>query len=148
MQWLKKKVLTYQGKKRGENLKYTTVSQLYASPDAYFDKQITVCGWVRTIRDSKNFAFVELNDGSHFKSLQIVLESSRLVNYEQIVKQNVGAALVVKGVLCATPQAKQPFEIQADEVTVEGASAPDYPLQKKRHSFEYLRTISHLCPRH
>lgn len=87
-------------------MKYTTVSQLYASPDAYFDKQITVCGWVRTIRDSKNFAFVELNDGSHFKSLQIVLESSRLVNYEQIVKQNVGAALVVKGVLCATPQAK------------------------------------------
>lgn len=89
-------------------MKYTTVSQLYASPDAYFDKQITVCGWVRTIRDSKNFAFVELNDGSHFKSLQIVLESVSLSNYEEIVKQNVGASLVVKGILCATPQAKQP----------------------------------------
>ena len=97
MQWLKKKVLTYQGKKRGENLKYTTVSQLYASPDAYFDKQITVCGWVRTIRDSKNFAFVELNDGSHFKSLQIVLESSRLVNYEQIVKAERGRGACCKG---------------------------------------------------
>ncbi len=128
-------------------MKYTTVSQLYASPDAYFDKQITVCGWVRTIRDSKNFAFVELNDGSHFKSLQIVLESVSLSNYEEIVKQNVGASLVVKGILCATPQAKQPFEVKAGEIYVEGESTPDYPLQKKRHTLDYLRTMTHLRPR-
>ena len=128
-------------------MKYITVSQLYSSPDEYFDKEITVCGWVRTIRDSKNFAFIELNDGSHFKSLQIVMENGTLSNYDEIVKQNVGASLVVKGVLCSTPQAKQPFEVKASEIAVEGESTPDYPLQKKRHTLEYLRTMTHLRPR-
>lgn len=128
-------------------MKYITVSTLYSDASQYFDKEITVCGWVRTIRDSKNFAFVELNDGSHFKSIQIVLECDNLSNYNDIVKQNVGAALVVKGVLCATPQAKQPFEIKATQITVEGTSVPEYPLQKKRHTLEYLRTMTHLRPR-
>ena len=128
-------------------MKYTTVSKLYADATDFYDKEVTVCGWVRTIRDSKNFAFIELNDGSHFKSIQIVLESDKVSNYSDIVKQNVGASLVVKGILCATPEAKQPFEVKATQIDVEGVSAPDYPLQKKRHTLEYLRTMTHLRPR-
>ncbi len=128
-------------------MKYTAVSQIYDKPCDFYDRQVTVCGWVRTIRDSKNFAFVELNDGSHFKSIQVVLDGGELENYADIVKQNVGAALIVSGMLCATPQAKQPFEIKARSVKVEGESTPDYPLQKKRHTVEYLRTITHLRPR-
>ena len=103
-------------------------------------------GMARSIRDSKTFGFIVVNDGTYFQPLQVVY-SDKLDNFAEISKMNVGAAIIVKGTLVATPQAKQPFEIQAEEVQIEGASAPDYPLQKKRHSFEYLRTISHLRPR-
>ena len=103
-------------------------------------------GWLRSKRDSKSFGFLVINDGTFFEPLQVVY-SDQLSNFEAISKLNVGAALIVKGVVTPTPQAKQPFEIQATEVVIEGQSAPDYPLQKKRHTFEYLRTISHLRPR-
>ncbi len=112
----------------------------------YIDKKVTVGGWVRSIRDSKTFGFIVVNDGTFFNPLQVVY-SDRLDNFAEVSKLNVGAAIIVTGTLVATPQAKQPFEIQADSVDVEGASAPDYPLQKKRHGFEYLRTVSHLRPR-
>jgi asparaginyl-tRNA synthetase len=105
-----------------------------------------VGGWIRSVRDSKTFGFIVLHDGSYFDTLQIVYHD-KMENFAEISKLNVGAAIVVKGTLVATPQAKQPFEIQAEEITVEGASAPDYPLQKKRHTLEYLRTINHLRPR-
>ena len=122
------------------------IRELYKNQEAYLDKEITVGGWVRSIRDSKAFGFIVINDGTFFTPLQVVYHDD-MENFEEISKLNVGAAVVVTGTLVATPQAKQPFEIQAKTVTVEGASAPDYPLQKKRHSFEYLRTITHLRPR-
>ena len=122
------------------------IRELYKNQEAYLDKEITVGGWVRSIRDSKAFGFIVINDGTFFTPLQVVYHDD-MENFEEISKLNVGAAVVVAGILVATPQAKQPFEIQAKTVTVEGASAPDYPLQKKRHSFEYLRTIAHLRPR-
>ena len=122
------------------------IRELYKNQEAYLDKEITVGGWVRSIRDSKAFGFIVINDGTFFTPLQVVYHDD-MENFEEISKLNVGAAVVVTGILVATPQAKQPFEIQAKTVTVEGASAPDYPLQKKRHSFEYLRTIAHLRPR-
>ena len=127
-------------------MELTTIRELFKNREEYLDKQVTVGGWIRSIRDSKTFGFIVLNDGSYFETLQVVYHD-KMENFAEISKLNVGAAVVVKGTLVATPQAKQPFEIQADEVVVEGASAPDYPLQKKRHSFEYLRTISHLRPR-
>ena len=127
-------------------MKLTTVREIYKNREAYLDKEITVGGWVRSIRDSKAFGFIVINDGTFFTPLQVVYHDD-MENFEEISKLNVGAAVVVTGTLVATPQAKQPFEIQAKTVTVEGASAPDYPLQKKRHSFEYLRTIAHLRPR-
>ena len=118
-----------------------TVRDLYRSRENYFDKEITVGGWMRSIRDSKAFGFIVVSDGSYFETLQVVFHDT-MANFEEIRKLNVGAAIIVTGTLVATPEAKQPFEIQASEIAVEGASAPDYPLQKKRHSFEYLRTIS------
>ncbi|MEF9916495.1 MAG: asparagine--tRNA ligase [Lachnospiraceae bacterium] len=127
-------------------MKLITVKELYKNPECYLDKDVTVGGWIRSIRDSKAFGFIVLNDGSFFETLQIVYHDS-MDNFANISKQNVGAALVVTGTLVATPNAKQPFEIQAKEIVVEGASAPEYPLQKKRHTFEYLRTIAHLRPR-
>ena len=127
-------------------MELVTVKELYKNRGAYLDNQVTVGGWVRSIRDSKTFGFIVVNDGSFFETLQVVYHDS-MDNFAEISKLNVGAAIIVKGTLVATPQAKQPFEIQAEEVIIEGASAPDYPLQKKRHSFEYLRTISHLRPR-
>jgi asparaginyl-tRNA synthetase len=123
-----------------------TVREIYKNRDQYIDQKISVGGWVRSIRDSKSFGFLVLHDGTYFETLQVVLHDT-MDNYSQIVKQNVGAAVVVTGTLVATPDAKQPFEIQAETVEVEGTSTPDYPLQKKRHSLEYLRTISHLRPR-
>ena len=123
-----------------------TVRELYRNREEYLDKEVTIGGWVRSIRDSKTFGFIVVNDGSFFENLQVVYHDN-MENFGEISKLNVGAAIIVKGTLVATPQAKQPFEIQATEVTVEGASAPDYPLQKKRHSFEYLRSIAHLRPR-
>ncbi|MBD9201853.1 MAG: asparagine--tRNA ligase [Eubacterium ventriosum] len=122
------------------------IKDLYENKENFIEKEIEVGGWVRSIRDSKTFGFIVLNDGTCFKPLQVVY-SDKLDNFSEVSKTNIGAALIVKGKLVATPNAKQPFEIQADEVYVEGESTPDYPLQKKRHSFEYLRTISHLRPR-
>ena len=123
-----------------------SIRDLYKNKENYLDKTITIGGWVRSIRDSKTFGFIVVNDGTFFEPLQIVYHD-KMENFAEISKLNVGAAIIVTGTLVATPQAKQPFEIQAKTVTVEGASAPDYPLQKKRHSFEYLRTIAHLRPR-
>ncbi|MCI8830628.1 MAG: asparagine--tRNA ligase [Lachnospiraceae bacterium] len=123
-----------------------TIRELYKNRDAYLGKEISVGGWVRSVRDSKTFGFVVVSDGTFFETLQVVYHDT-MANFAEVSKLNVGSAIIVKGTLVATPTAKQPFEIQAVEIEVEGASAPDYPLQKKRHSFEYLRTISHLRPR-
>ena len=123
-----------------------TVRDIYKNRENYLNKEIEVGGWVRSIRDSKAFGFLVLADGSYFETLQIVFHDN-MDNFDEICKCNVGAAVIVKGTLIPTPEAKQPFEIQAVSVAVEGPSAPDYPLQKKRHSLEYLRTISHLRPR-
>ena len=125
----------------------TLISEIFADPKSFDKVQVTVGGWVRTLRAQKTFGFIELNDGSYFKSLQVVFEDGILDNFKEISKQNVGAALIVSGTLVYTPEAKQPIELKAAMVTVEGASAPEYPLQKKRHSMEYLRTIAHLRPR-
>ncbi len=127
-------------------MKLTTIREIYKNREAYPGQRSNRSGWVRSVRDSKTFGFIVLHDGSYFETLQIVYHDE-MENFAEISKMNVGAAIIVKGTLVATPQAKQPFEIQAAEVTVEGVSAPDYPLQKKRHSMEYLRTISHLRPR-
>ena len=123
-----------------------TVRELYRNKENYLDKTITVGGWVRSVRDSKTFGFIVLNDGTFFETLQIVYHDG-LNNFAEICKLNVGSAIIVTGKLVATPEAKQPFEIQADEVFIEGASTPDYPLQKKRHTMEFLRTMTHLRPR-
>ncbi len=125
----------------------TAIKEIFQSPQNFADKEVTVCGWARTIRASNAFGFIELNDGSYFSNLQVVFEEQFLDNYKEIAKQNVGASLIVKGTLVLTPEAKQPFEVKAKEILVEGASTPDYPLQKKRHTLEYLRTIAHLRPR-
>ena len=125
----------------------TRISHIFADPASFDGREITVCGWARTTRDMKNFGFIELNDGSTVKSLQVVMEREKLANYDDIAKQNVGAAFIVKGIVVLTPEAKQPFELKATDIRVEGVSAPDYPLQKKRHSVEFLRTIQHLRPR-
>ena len=127
-------------------MKLTTVRELYKNTELYIDKEVEIGGWSRTVRDSKPLGFLVINDGSYFQTLQVVY-GDKLNNFDEICKLNVGASVIVKGILVATPKAKQPFEIQASEVTVEGPSTPDYPLQPKRHTFEYLRTISHLRPR-
>ena len=123
-----------------------TVRELYKNREAYLDKEVSIGGWVRSVRASKAFGFIVVSDGTYFETLQIVYHDN-MANFAEISKLNVGAAIIVKGTLVATPDAKQPFEIQAVEVAVEGPSAPDYPLQKKRHTLEYLRTITHLRPR-
>jgi len=128
-------------------MKLTEVKAIFASPEAFADKEISVGGWVRTLRNSGSFAFIALNDGTFFTPLQIVLESATLGNYADAVKTNVGAAVICKGKLVLTPDAKQPFELKCTEFSLEGASTADYPLQKKRHTLEYLRTIAHLRPR-
>lgn len=125
----------------------TTVKSIYRQTADFKDREVTLGGWVRTMRVSKNFGFIELNDGSFFKNLQIVFEAEKLSNYAEIAKLSVGAAILVEGVLVETPEAKQPFEVKAAKITVEGASTPDYPLQKKRHSVEFLRQIAYLRPR-
>ena len=125
----------------------TTVKEIFLNPEAFADKEVTVAGWARTIRSSNAFGFIELNDGSYFTNLQVVFEAEFLENYNEIAKQNVGASLIVNGTLVLTPEAKQPFEIKAKKIEVEGTSSPEYPLQKKRHTLEYLRTIAHLRPR-
>ena len=127
-------------------MELVTVRELYRNREEYLGRKVQVGGWVRSVRDSKSFGFLVLNDGTFFETLQIVYHDT-MENFAEISKLNVGAAVIVEGTLVATPEAKQPFEIQADSVVVEGNSTSDYPLQKKRHSFEYLRTISHLRPR-
>ena len=122
------------------------IRELYRKQDQYIGTKVPVGGWVRSVRDSKTFGFITLNDGTYFEPLQVVYHD-KLDNFSLLSKLNVGSAIIVKGKLVATPQAKQPFEIQAEEVIVEGASTPEYPLQKKRHTLEYLRTITHLRPR-
>ena len=124
----------------------TAIKNIFTQPADYLNQDLILAGWVRTIRTSKNFGFIELNDGGYFKNLQIVFEDT-LENFEAVSKLTVGTALVVEGLLVESPGAKQPFELKAKSVTVEGSCPSDYPLQKKRHSFEYLRTIAHLRPR-
>jgi asparaginyl-tRNA synthetase len=133
--------------RKGDNsMNLTDIRELYRSREKYLGTEVTVGGWVRSNRDSKNFGFLVINDGTFFEPLQVVY-GEKLSNFQELCKMNVGAALIVRGTVVATPDAKQPFEMQAEEVLVEGVSTADYPLQKKRHSFEYLRTISHLRPR-
>ena len=121
--------------------------KLAASSQQYADQQLTVAGWVRTIRTSKSLGFIELNDGTCFQNLQVVFEEGKVNNFNEVGKLNVGASIIVTGTLILTPEAKQPYEIHARHIEVEGTSTPDYPLQKKRHSMEFLRTIAHLRPR-
>ena len=128
-------------------MKRVYVKDIYAFPEKYDGAVVTVGGWVRNLRDSKAFGFIDLNDGSYFKSVQVVFEREKVNNYEQIASQNVGAALVVTGKIVLTPGAKQPFELKAETVEVEGTSTPDYPLQPKRHTVEFLREQAYLRPR-
>lgn len=128
-------------------MKRVKIAELYKDSAKFADKEITVCGWVKTIRDSKALGFMQLNDGSFFKDLQVVFVEDKVENFKEVAKLNVGSAVCVKGVLLLTPQAKQPFEIQATGIFIEGESTSAYPLQKKRHTLEYLRTIAHLRPR-
>ena len=130
-----------------QSMKRDEVAAFYKDLPSYAGKTVTVCGWARSIRDSKALGFIDLNDGTSFKGVQVVFEDGKIENFKEIASQNVGAALRVTGTLLETPQAKQPFEIHASEIVVEGASSPEYPLQKKRHTVEFLRTIAHLRPR-
>ncbi|MBR5789289.1 MAG: asparagine--tRNA ligase [Lachnospiraceae bacterium] len=123
-----------------------TIREIFKEREKYIDNNLTIGGWVRSVRNSKTFGFIVVNDGSYFEPLQVVY-SDALGNFADIEKLNVGASIIVEGQLVPTPSAQQPFEIQATRIDIEGASTPDYPLQKKRHTFEYLRTISHLRPR-
>ncbi len=127
-------------------MELTNIRDLFRDKEKYLENKVTVGGWVRSVRDSKTFGFIVVNDGTFFEPLQVVYHDT-MENFARISRLNVGAAIVVTGTLVATPDAKQPFEIQADSIEVEGESTPDYPLQKKRHSMEYLRTITHLRPR-
>lgn len=127
-------------------MELTNIRELFRSQQQFVDKEVTIGGWVRSNRKSKAFGFLMINDGTFFEPVQVVYGDG-IANFEEIGKVNVGAALIITGTFVATPDAKQPFELQAKEIEVEGASSPDYPLQKKRHTFEYLRTISHLRPR-
>ncbi|HPD01407.1 MAG TPA: OB-fold nucleic acid binding domain-containing protein, partial [Acetivibrio sp.] len=128
-------------------MKTTLLKELYRGTGDYLNKDIVVAGWVRTLRDSKVFGFIELNDGSFFKNLQIVFEEQNIDNFKEVTKLPVGSSIIAYGKLVETPGAKQPFELKADKIEIEGISNSDYPLQKKRHSFEFLRTIAHLRPR-
>lgn len=123
-----------------------TVKELYRNSSEYLEQDVQIGGWVRNLRDSKTFGFLVINDGTYFQTLQVVFDE-KISNFQDICKLNVGAAVIVEGTLVATPKAKQPFEIQASKVVVEGPSTPEYPIQPKRHSFEYLRTVTHLRPR-
>lgn len=126
--------------------KQTLIKDLYRNSENYVNQKVQLSGWIRTIRDSKTFGFIELNDGSFFKSVQIVFED-QLINFKEIAKLPISSSISLEGDFILTPQAKQPFEIKATKITIEGSSNVDYPLQKKKHSFEYLRTIAHLRPR-
>ena len=125
----------------------TDVTSLYSDPKGFDGKSVAVSGWARTIRSSKAIGFIELNDGTCFKCMQVVFEDGKIDNFKDIAKLNVGSALNIVGTVVLTPDMKQPFELHAESISVEGVSTPDYPLQKKRHSMEFLRTIAHLRPR-
>ncbi len=127
-------------------MKYTEVKSIFQTPETYYNKEITIAGWVRSVRASNAFGFMVINDGTCFSNIQVVMNSD-IEDYKELSKTNVGAAVIVKGILVETPEAKQTFEIQANHIEIEGASDSDYPLQKKRHGFEFLRTIAHLRPR-
>ena len=128
-------------------MKRTTIKQLYRTPSLQNGEKVRVAGWIRSIRANNNIGFVSINDGSFFESLQVVIEKDKLDAYDKIASLNVGSAVYFEGTTVATPDAKQPFELHAESAEIEGESTPDYPLQKKRHSYEYLRTIAHLRPR-
>lgn len=128
-------------------MSYTLISDIYQNPEEYAEQEITVGGWIRTIRDQKNFGFIMLNDGTFFKPLQVVFERKFVENYDEIAKIGNGAAVTITGNIVLTPNAKQPFEMKATKVAIEGDSPEDYPLQPKRHTPEFLRTIAHLRPR-
>ena len=125
----------------------TSIRALFQTPPTRDMEKVTVSGWVRTVRDSKAFAFIELNDGTYFKNLQIVCEDGRTEDFKSVPRITLGSAIEATGTLVVTPGMKQPFELKADTITVVGACDPEYPLQKKRHTFEYLRTLAHLRPR-
>lgn len=127
-------------------MKKVTIKDLYRNTENYIDKTVEVAGWVRTVRDSKAFGFIELNDGSFFNNLQIVF-NDKLANFEEVRKLTISSSIIVNGKVVKTENAKQPFEIHADSVEIFNLADADYPLQKKRHSFEYLRTVAHLRPR-
>ena len=134
-------------KKKVPTMKRQFIKDIYADSAAFSQKEITVCGWARSIRDSKAFGFIDLYDGSCFPTMQVVFEREKIANYDEIARLNVGSSICVRGILTLTPEMKQPFELKATEIVVEGTSTPDYPLQKKRHSVEFLREISYLRPR-
>ncbi len=125
----------------------TTVRQLFDSSNEYLEREIEVKGWIRSNRDQKSFGFIALNDGTHFNAVQVVYEKELLTDYDRIARLNTGSAISVSGTLVLTPEAKQPFEIKASAVTLEGDAPPDYPIQPKRHSREFLREVAHLRPR-
>ncbi|NHM31104.1 asparagine--tRNA ligase [Neobacillus terrae] len=127
-------------------MKKTVIKDLYRNQEQYTDQKVTLSGWVRTVRDSKTFGFIELNDGTFFKSVQIVFDD-QMENFKDVAKLSISSSIIVEGKFILTPQMKQPFEIKAEKIIIEGNSTSDYPLQKKKHSFEYLRTIAHLRPR-
>ena len=128
-------------------MKRTEISALYKSPESFADQTITVAGWARSIRASNVFGFLTIDDGSYFGNLQIVFDKDKLDNFAEVAAQNIGASFVVSGKFILTPDAKQPFEMQAEKIEIEGTSTPEYPLQNKKHSMEFLRTIAHLRPR-
>lgn len=128
-------------------MKQVHIRDLVAQPEAFANQMIQVSGWIRTLRSSKAFGFIELNDGTYFKNMQVVFEADKIDNFEEVSKFTIATALTVEGEFVLTPDSKQPFELKATKVVLEAASDSDYPLQKKRHTFEYLRTIAHLRPR-
>lgn len=128
-------------------MKRDFVKDIYSSPEAYSEREVVLGGWIRNLRDSKEFGFIDLNDGSCFKNIQVIIERQKLDNYAEIAALNIGAAIVVKGKVSLTPGRKQAFEVKADSVRVEGESTPDYPIQNKRHSPEFLREQAYLRPR-
>lgn len=124
-----------------------TIRQLFRETDNHLNKTVRISGWVRTVRESKSFGFIEINDGSFFRNLQVVFEEARIDNFKEVARLSAGSSVAVEGSIVETPGMKQPFELKADRITIEGLCSADYPLQKKRHSLEFLRTIAHLRPR-
>ena len=123
------------------------IKEIFRNQKEYIGKEISVCGWIRQIRDSKKLGFIELNDGSFFKCIQVIFEEDKISNFKDVAKLSISSSILVKGDLVETPEGKQPFEIHAKEIEILGASDLDYPIQNKRHTFEYLRTVAHLRPR-